>query len=1039
MKPRFSRAVPLTIFLLAYLGLLGGIGVIAAPLSQQGHESQQDQQDRQDTATTSPTVAIPGPLRSFLRMAGISQKVPLEEVLPLLARNVAAQGFTWQEGSSKPTEFLILLRRYVDHAKELRTLAGPEGIIRVSNCSQAASLITTLGYRPSGPCRPTVSLETADQKRAFITVDSGFPLADLEQTLRGGKPFVYHFPSTKVPVLFSEADWTRNSKAKKDDILDVLLHDPGLARLYWAMARMDENTRLILRRSPGLEKLASVAPTLDFYGGNICIRSNRVIVPGGVAAESAWKSLVGASPESPGEFVDRLLAKDGGWLAAYFDALSRVNSSRLPYFVEPRHLTRFYVALRGKKTSPGPAKGAFRTDPGLLFLVTRVWFDPSGQPHIPGGLEVWKEILGHKVHSKLGADWARRSKGWNNPEDLLAGIFALSREISQDSTLRVFLTLNEIDRRRSPGERLSPQTVRLMADDFARFGDQYTVFSEFHDLNDDSVSRFLTVAEAIDRIPDYGVRADTLGIYQATVGLWEILARQGEITTRNLNQSWQGVINPFGSIFTSAQLFDASESSFAELLRAATGEPQRSQDAIIGLLAGPRQTSQDGQQVRRYLANNIHAVLDAQRLISLDNLFGLGHGLNQMAQGKPVVQTLLVLAGELREFELPKPLFSTGERLEWANGIYTTPHIQFELQMDLTPLIKSPSSAKDLSAARGQLVPFLRDTLVGLNYAYYRPPGAQMLLTNPLFVRAHDPIGEKINGEFRSWQTPVLLGVGDTASGGAHLAGSLADLPYALAQVEQNFIVPENVQSLIWEDLVPSLLVGAVLPRWWGVTRTELHAVSLCQRSGEEILEAAGGDEKVRQAVMAILSDRMFPQRASEVEEALSSGHPEGAISRVSPAETFYLALEYRRKFPNQNLGAAGQELAELSQSHPAEVSWQRLSEDFGVPHPALEQTYARELLSMKPLPTLMGYSSRLLGEFWDSNNLFWARLADQNGYPPEMLNILAPELTRRMVEKISATDLEDWPALLRAMQETGAEFRQGKIHLAKIETSPGV
>src|SRR5437667_11904369 len=38
-------------------------------------------------------VVIPGPLRSFLRMAGISQKVSSEELLPLLARNVFAQGY----------------------------------------------------------------------------------------------------------------------------------------------------------------------------------------------------------------------------------------------------------------------------------------------------------------------------------------------------------------------------------------------------------------------------------------------------------------------------------------------------------------------------------------------------------------------------------------------------------------------------------------------------------------------------------------------------------------------------------------------------------------------------------------------------------------------------------------------------------------------------------------------------------------------------------------------------------------------------------
>jgi hypothetical protein len=49
-------------------------------------------------------------------------------------------------------------------------------------------------------------------------------------------------------------------------------------------------------------------------------------------------------------------------------------------------------------------------------------------------------------------------------------------------------------------------------------------------------------------------------------------------------------------------------------------------------------------------------------------------------------------------------------------------------------------------------------------------------------------------------------------------------------------------------------------------------------------------------------------------------------------------------------------------------------------------------------------------------------------GYSPVMLNRMVPELTRRMVEKMSATDFEDWPAILRAMRETGDEFRKGKL-----------
>src|SRR6202008_3024821 len=145
-------------------------------------------------------------------------------------------------------------------------------------------------------------------------------------------------------------------------------------------------------------------------------------------------------------------------------------------------------------------------------------------------------------------------------------------------------------------------------------------------------------------------------------------------------------------------------------------------------------------------------------------------------------------------------------------------------------------SKAQLEAARGQLAPFLRDTLVGLNYAYYEPPGAEVLHHNPLFVRSHDFSSISVLGLRETWGQPVLIGVGATAGGGAYLMGSLADLPYALASTEQDFIAPRNVQALIWRETVPDLLVDAVLPRWWTVSRSEMHAAALYQRAGEELL-----------------------------------------------------------------------------------------------------------------------------------------------------------------------------------------------------------
>jgi hypothetical protein len=283
--------------------------------------------------------------------------------------------------------------------------------------------------------------------------------------------------------------------------------------------------------------------------------------------------------------------------------------------------------------------------------------------------------------------------------------------------------------------------------------------------------------------------------------------------------------------------------------------------------------------------------------------------------------------------------------------------------------------------------------------------------------------------EHRLWQAPQLFGAGSPAGGGAHLVGSLADLPYVLAEAEQDFIAPENVQALIWRELVPGLITNAVLPRWWGISKNELHAVALYQRAGEELLTASVDNAELRANVVNILSDRMLPRRVEWLEQTLAAGAVPEMIAQVTPADTFYLTTEFRQRFPEtDSWGTAGRELNSLSHRYPAELSWERLSQDFGVPHPTLAQSYAREMLNMKPFPAFEGYSSRLLAESWDSNNLYWARLADEMGYPPATLNRLVPDLTRRMVEKIFATDFEDWPALLRAMQETGAEFRHGKI-----------
>jgi hypothetical protein len=978
------------------------------------------------------TVVIPGPLRSFLRMAGISQQLPADGVMPMLAENVSLYGYEL----GRQTEYLVLLNRYVRLAREIQRLTDAHGMIEVKSCADVDQLVHVLGYKFAGVCgQKNAALVTADAERAFLTIDSGFPITDLEQTLQKHEPFTYAFPETRVPIMFTDKSWTSISTGNRrtpSDLVDALLNDQILDRLYWAFSRCDEETRSALRQAPGLARLASLAPVFDLYGSTIRIHSGTVLVPAG--SERDWRALADASPNSPGEFVSRLLAKDHGWLAAYYDAIAHLNATGRAHLTENARLVDLYRAYRSTAANTDSTTGMFSRNADLLILLTSLKWNAAGEPVIPGGSALWQEVLSRKssgLRSSISS-----SSCCDNSERLLKTLVAASKSDSTSGPLQIFLLLSAINAGRTERQRLGDGTDRLLAAKFSQFGRWFSVFAEFPALDDASVEAFVSVADQVEAIKTPALRSNALGAFQANIGLWRIFARQGQIPPEKQSASWLNAVQPFKQIETSTQLFDASRHSLQSMLMTVADRSDLSQDEIVELLAGPPQTSAEGGRVRGELVQRIRTVLDDQRLVSLDTLFALYDGLGEKAHGATDASRLLPLAEQLREFEMPRPIFTGGERSAWAPVVYTTRHAELQIRTDLSKVIQASATPAQLDAARGQLAPFLRDTLVGLNYAYYEPPGAEVLHHNPLFVRSHDFSSISVLGLREAWGQPVLIGVGATAGGGAYLMGSLGDLSYALASTESEFIAPKNIQALVWKEEVPQLLAGAVLPRWWQVSKDELHAANLYQRMGEELLKASASDGALQSKVFAILSDRMNPNRLEQTEAVVEDAESKDESSLLLlPSESFFLATEFRKRFPGQDaaFGKAGHELEELALRDPAAVDTDRISMDFGAPHPTLMLSNSCSIFNMKPPPLYGGLASGLFAESWESNNLYWARLADDGGYPPVMLNLLAPALTRRMVTNIFASNIDDWPALSRAMQETGAEFRDGKINVIGV------
>lgn len=971
-------------------------------------------------------VEIPGPLRSFSRMAALAPDMPAEDLLPALARNVVTNGYqaiNSNEGLEQ-TEYLKLVVRYLSQARELEKLSGADKVIRIENCdsSQTADLLKVLGFRMRGGCGSEVVLETVNAARAFLTIDSGFPIAGLEESLRTSRPFVLDYKPTKIPVLYTPDYWLGAKEKNVPDVgfIDFFLSDPSVCRLYLGLSKLDAGTSAELKKGVPIQRLRAFSHVLDFFGGMFEIRDGKAVTPGGAKSVALWTEFVGASPDSGAAFLEKLIAKDDGWLAALYDSCARLSGPSQEYLLKPERMRRIYLAVRGKITSPGPARPVFRANTDMMLLTSRLRIEADGRPHIPGGLEVWKNLFIHHPHGKYDGKLTKSAVGWKEPDDLIEALFALCRKAVENEPLKIYLTLTDINRRRA--KPLEPATVDRMMREYRLYGAQYPLINEVPSLSDRTILQLLDNAVALNGVRDLPARADAVGMMQSLVGLWQIFCRNRLIPDSEADGTLAEILSPFAKVKNPRELFDAGRNGVQLLFKAtATASGVNPQDRIMDLVAGQSKVVDDDSHT--LVVQDMIRIFDAQRLISLKTLFDLADNLEAQSKGgKLDLQLVTRLSSRIQEIQPPRIALSGAEKNAMAFGYYTEKHIESQRKANFRAIVeKAAGDPEKLRDARGLLAQFLRDTLVGFNYIHYAPPGAQILFTNPLFVRSHDFIG--VQGANQTWKTTEVFGTGWPSSAGGRLVGSLANLPYALAEAEQNFMIPSREQALIWGDLVPQMILMAKIPRWWDVTPVQMHWTALHLRFTESLVAEAAADPPRRAELLASLARQASPSRVRRVEAHLEAGDARAASDNITPSEAFLVAAEMM-KAHGDDASVEGSEIRRLAQAYSREANYPAISRAFGTPKPTLAASYSPELLNLRTFPTLMGYSSRILAESWESSLLYYAALADELQMQPSQLNVAVPLWTQKTVERIFATHLEDWPALLRSLRLVGDDIR---------------
>lgn len=970
-------------------------------------------------------ITIPGPYRSFARMAALAPDAGPADILSALARNIVTGGYQAAHGADQleATEYLKLVQRYLSQVKELDQLAGADHVIKVPACesTQTNDLLRVLGYRMRGGCGSEVVLETVNAARAFLTTDSGFPLTDLEQSLQSDRPFVYAYPSTRADVLYSADYWMTPKEKAQGNFLEALIGDPGLCRFYLGMSKIDPETADALRQGISPVRLRGFSAILDFFGGNFEIRQGKAVLPGGAKAAPGWSDLAGASPDKGVEFFDHLISRDDGWLAGLYDALARIHGPVLDYLSEPARMKRFYAAIRGKITTPGPARPVFNSNADLMLLTTRLRMEPNGKPHIPGGIETWKGLFMKGSKDKYDLKLSLSAANWKEPDDVIEALFALCRRSVENEPLRIFMAFTDLDRIRT--QPLQTPTLERLARDWGVFGSQYTFFAESPSLADRTLITWMDSAAYLDKLRDPGFRQDSIATFQGLTGLWQIFSRQKSIAPSNGDATLSALLTSFGMPKTYRELFDSGRAGLNSLLTATGSSGGSVQERVMSLLAGASRP--EDSEVRAEVIRRQQRFFDAQALFSPDTIFELADNLEAVAKGGNLnAQLAARLAARANDIQMPRASMTFEEKGGQAYGYWADRHITDQRKLNLRAMIdkaaKDPEKLRDI---RGQLAPALRDTIVGYNYVRFAPPGAQILLTNPLFVRGHDFVGAQ--GADHAWESTTLYGAGWPSNAGGRLVGSLSALPYALAEAEKDFLVPTQTQALIWGDLVPQMILSATVPRYWDVTPAQMHWVAATSRHTESVLAEAAVNAAERDRVLNAVGAAASPLRTDAVTRALASADVNRALALLTPSEVYVVGQSL---LTSADADPAAAELAHLRAAVPEQVAPEAISRAWGTSKPTLTNSYRQELLTLKTFPTLMGYSSRIMAESWESNQLYWAGVADEAAIAPARLTLLVPEWTQMSLERIFASHLEDWPALLRGLRSVGEDLRAGKL-----------
>lgn len=188
----------------------------------------------------------------------------------------------------------------------------------------------------------------------------------------------------------------------RDDLFAALISNRSVLLVCAGTMNTDASVRSLLAHDRGLLRyLVRSAPAAFWVAArSLRLEQDRVVVPGGSAADPIWEALAAEKVTRPAEFIRALLSRDSGRLAWFFDAMAVMPAERRsliygsgPSEVQIEQTRALYATFRSADSNWRLEDHPFLrgvTDP---WMVTSNIGITSGGVAPPNAQRFWDELF----------------------------------------------------------------------------------------------------------------------------------------------------------------------------------------------------------------------------------------------------------------------------------------------------------------------------------------------------------------------------------------------------------------------------------------------------------------------------------------------------------------------------------------------------------------------------------------------------------------------------------------------------------------------